>query len=383
MKNFILFLVILLTLASCGASKNYLERSDADRALIDAAKKLDKNPSDEKALAAVPILYKSVVASHLAKIKSYRSGSDVARWDKIIAEYQDLQTAYNAVLQSSGAFKLVNPQNFSTELLEAKQNAAEEKYAAGNVYLAKSDRESAKKAYSLFSRAEKYIPGYKDAQQLKEQAYENSIVNVVITPVQDDSYFFNSGFGNYGYNYSNEYFQQNLIRDLQNTNNSNRYAARFLTDWEARRNNVTPDWVVDLRLRNMSIPFPFTNSYNRRVSNRIQTGTDTSGKGIYQTVYATITVNRTSFTATANMEVAIRDLKTNRNISMRTFRDDFRWLQESGTFTGDSRALNNSDWAIINNVNYRNAPRQEEILYELYRDIYPQVRNNILYSVDW
>ena len=172
MKKYILPLILIIILASCGASKNYLERSDEDRALIDAAKRLDKDPNDEKALEAVPILYKSVLASHVAKVRSYKTGSDLARWDKIIGEYQDLQSAYDAVLQSTAAFKLVNPQNFSAELLEAKQAAADENYAAANAYLKKEDRESAKKAYTLFSRADKYIPGFKDASELKDVAYE-------------------------------------------------------------------------------------------------------------------------------------------------------------------------------------------------------------------
>ena len=208
-------------------------------------------------------------------------------------------------------------------------------------------------------------------------------MNIIVNQIQDDAYFFNSGFGNSGYNYSNEYFQQNLVRDLQNTNNSNRYAARFFSDWEARRSNVTPDWIVDLRLRNMSIPFPSTYTYSRQVSNRVQSGTDTAGKPVYQTVYATMNITRSSFNARANLEVAIKDLKTNRNVSIRTFSDDYRWQQETGTYSGDSRALSSNDWAILNNRNYNNQPRKEDILYELYRDIYPQVKNNILYSVDW
>ena len=381
MKRFIQIIALVVILTSCGSTKNYLERSDEDKALQDAVKKLNKNASDEKALQAVPVLYTNIQQSHLAKIKSYNPGKDLSRWDKIINEYEALQNAYKTVLNSTPAFKLVNPKNFSTDLLEVRESAAEEYYNAAQIFLEKENRDNAKKAYSYFKKSDKYLPGYKDAKSKMDQAYENAVVNVIINPVQDNSFFFNSGWGNTGYNYSNEYFQQTLIRDLQNT--SNRYAARFYTDWEARRENVKPDWVVDLRLRDMDIPYPTNYTYRRNVSAQVQAGSDTSGKPVYQTVYATINITRMSFTAQANMEVTINDVATGKNISYRTFREDYRWQEETGSYSGDSRALGANDWNVINNNNRYDSPRKEDVLAELYRKIYPQVKNNISYAVDW
>lgn len=83
--------------------------------------------------------------------------------------------------------------------------------------------------------------------------------------------------------------QQNLVRELGGRNSS-RYPARFYTDWEARRDNVQPDWVVDLTLRNIYIPRPQSYGYSRNVSKQIESGRDTSGKPVYQTVYATINI---------------------------------------------------------------------------------------------
>lgn len=380
MKIFIPFLVTVGLLISCAGSKNYLERSDADRALQDAVKKLNKSNSDENASKALPVLYAAITENHLAKIQSYASSKEPGRWDKIISEYQYLQNAYDAIINSTTAFKLVNPKSYSTELLDTKLAAAEEYYAYGNSFFIKAGRDNAKKAYANFKKAEKYIPGFRDAKTNMEQAYKNAIVNVVINPIQDNSFFFNSGWGNSGYNYSNEYFQQTLVRELEN--NSDRYPARFYTEWEARRDNIKPDWVIDLRLRNMDIPYPLTNSYSRNVSAQVQAGTDTSGKPVYNTVHATLNITRMSFTARADMEVNIKDITNGKNISYRSFRDDYRWEQEKGNYTGDSRALSNRDWQLINNANYY-APRKEEVLNELYRKIYPQVKNEIIYAVDW
>jgi hypothetical protein len=118
------------------------------------------------------------------------------------------------------------------------------------------------------------------------------------------------------------------------------------------------------------------------VNNRVQSGTDTSGNPVYTTVYATLNISRQSFTARANMELTVKDISTGKNITYRSFRDDYRWEQERGSYTGDSRALSARDWQLINGNNYP-APRKEEVLNELYRKIYPQVKNEIGYAADW
>lgn len=276
---------------------------------------------------------------------------------------------------------MVNPESYNSQIFETKQSAADEYYRNGLSFLEKDGRDNAKKAYTAFKKAEKFVSGYKDAEAKIEEAYQSAMVNVVINPIQDNSFFFNSGWGNNGYNYSNEYFQQTLVRELAGINS--RYPARFYTDWQARRDNIQPDWVVDLKLRNMDIPFyPIQNTYRRNASAQVEIGRDTSGKPVYRTVYATLNITRSSFTARADMDVNITDVVTGKNISYRNVRDDYRWQEESATYSGDSRALSSRDWEMINRSGY-GAPRKEDILNELFRKIYPQVKNNITYAVDW
>ncbi len=383
MKHIFYTLFFATLLSSCGSSKNYLQRANEDKALQDAVKKLNKSAGDADAAQALPILYNNIQLAHEGKIRSYNNSKDVNKWDDIISEYNALQNAYTAIINSTPAFRLITPKNFGTELLEAKQTAADEYYNLAQAALNNGSRDNAKKAYSYFKKVNKYIPDYKDAAVKMNIAYENSIVNIVINPVRDDAYFFNTGWGNSGYNYSNEYFQQTLVRELQNQSSSS-YAAKFYTDWEARRENIKPDWVVDLRLRNMDIPYPTNNTTTRSTSAQIENGKDTAGRPLYKTVYATLHITQSSFTARGDMEVNIKDVVTGNNISYRTYSESYRWNQERATYTGDSRALSSNDWNIINNSNNQyNTPKKEDILNELYRKMYPQIKNNILYSVDW
>lgn len=385
MKYIFYTLASLFFLAGCGTSKDYLSRSDNDNTLFDAVKTLKKRSNDTTALNALPTLYKLAQERNLRKINSYNSNTNLDRWDKIISAYNTLQEMHDAIVENDAASTVVKPVNYSQTIHGLKQQAAADYYNTASEFLKKPGRNDARTAYNYFKKADKLVPGYEDAKVRMDEAFENAIVNVVINPVQDNSYFFNTGWGNYGYNYSNEYFQQTLVRELKGTN-SNRYPARFYTDWEARRDNVVPDWEVNLTLRNIYMPRPQTYTYTRNASQRVEIGRDSSGRIIYQTVYATLNISRQSFTANADMELNITDLATRKNIVYNTFREDYRWEEEHATYNGDSRALSANDWRIVNNSNSGgryNEPRKEDVLNELYRKLYPQVKNKITYAVDW
>jgi len=381
MKHIFYIILSLFILASCKTSKNYLSRSDNDNTIFDAVKTLRKYSSDTAALNALPVLYSTAQQRNLRKINSYSSSRELSRWDKMIDGYSTLQEMHDAIIEVDAASSLVTPVDYRQTIYDLKQQAAADYYATATDFLNRPGRDDAKKAYNYFKKADKLVPGYEDAKIKMDEAYENAIVNVVVNPVQDNSYFFNTGWGNYGYNYSNEYFQQTLIRELGGKN-SGRYPARFYSDWEARRDNVQPDWEVNLTLRNMNIPRPQTYTYSRNASKQVETGRDTSGKIIYRTVYATVNITRLYFTARADMEINITEVASRKNIVYNTYREDYRWQEEHATYSGDSRALSSNDWAMINN-SYYIEPRKEDILNELYRGIYPQVKNRITNAVDW
>lgn len=383
MKQLLLLsLISLFSFNACKSSKDYLQRSDEDRALQDAVKKLNKSPDDTEATIALPILYKNISTLRQSKIRSLEAGKDMARWDKILSEYEKLQDAYNAIINSTAAFKLVTPQNFNTQIIETRDAAAAEYYNAAESFFAKQGRDNAKKAYSYFKKSESYVTGYKDAVAKMNAAYENAIVDVVINPIQDNSFFYNNGWGNSWTGYSNDYFQRTLIRDLDNNNSNNRrYAARFYSDWEVRNKNINPDWEINISLRNMDIPIPQRYNYSRNRSKRIEIGRDTANRPIYQTVTATVQISRYSFTAYASMDVQIKDLVTPKAISNRNFREDYRWQEERGTYSGDSRALTDEDMRIINN-SFRE-PQREQVVEELYKKLYSSILSHIRYQVEW
>jgi len=268
MKQLFYTFITLTVFASCGTTKkDYLSRSDDDRSLYDAVKAISKHPDDSDAVKALPILYPLAQQRHLAKITSYNSENTLSSRDKIIDEYAILQKMYDAINGDANSSLIVTAVNYQTDLTNSKQDAAEAYYQAASSAINVPGRDNAKTAWTYFKKADKWIPGYKDAKAKMEEAYQNAIINVVIYPVQDNSFYFSTGWNNSGAYNSNEYFQQNLVRELGD--NAHRYPARFYSEWEARRNDIKPDWVVDLTLRNLDIPRPTGSTYMRNASQQI------------------------------------------------------------------------------------------------------------------
>jgi hypothetical protein len=374
------FVALFLSLAGC-SRKTYLERGNEDAALRDAVRKITKNPSDGEAADAIPILYKNIRNTRLARIKSYSSSVELSRWDLIIGEYEQLQQVYSMILNSAPAFRLVIPESFSDRVLSAKDSVAEAYYTLGASALAKKGRANYKKAYDYFKKSESYVTDYKDAEEKCKEALLKATVNVVINPVKDYTGYFNSIAGSTGTIKHNDLFEQGLLRDLGGRNNTSS-PARFYSEKEVKVDSIKPDWNVVLSLKTLDMPNPVNNSYSKSVNKQIQIGTDTTGNPVYQTVYATLNIMKSVITAHAVMSVTIKETGTQIDISSNDISEEYRWETESATFAGDRRALSTTDWDLINNGSQL-APTKDFLIEQLYKKILPRVRVQVSNATNW
>jgi hypothetical protein len=378
MKNIILIFSILIIASSCGSRKGFLERADSDKSLQDAVKKLKKSPDDEDARAAVPQLYKIIKKKHLDKINAYQTTQQIGKWDVLITEYEYLQMAYDAIINSTEAFNLVTPESYAVNIFTTKDSAALAYYNLGALCLDKTGRENAKMAYHNFYNANQYVPNFKDANDKMKVAYNHAMINLVINPFDESSVFNQSFWRAFNFSNKNDYFEQNLINDLSNNNS----AVKIFGFKDSKRMNIKSDWTIDLRLKKLDFPNPEVVNTSKNVSRQIKIGTDTSGNPVYNTVNATLYTNSSKFSATAELEMSINDLIENKNIDTKTYRQNYEWHQDMVTFSGDKRAISNTDWDLINNSG-ANDPRKAEIVDELYKKLYTRVLNGVKQAINW
>ena len=106
-------------------------------------------------------------------------------------------------------------------------------------------------------------------------------------------------------------------------------------------------------------------------------GSDTSGKPVYKTVHATVYVTQRSYSVSGNLDYRIVDAQSKENIDYGLIRDDVSWTESRATYSGDSRALSQEDWYMINNRNGFNDPSRGDVLNSLLRKMYPDLRRRI------
>ncbi|MEQ1797616.1 MAG: hypothetical protein ABL872_06670 [Lacibacter sp.] len=380
MKQLLPVIILLLSLAACRGSK-YSTRSD-EKDLSTLIKRLNKKGGDEKVIADLKEVYNNAYYKSAQRLENYRFDPAPQKWDKIVPELEGLQRMYETISQSAYALRMVNPINFYPQLIATKDSAAFDNYEYGKQQLEQNNREDSKEAYYAFQNSIRFVPNYKNAKQLMREAYERSIVNVLVNTIQYDD--FGMG-GNWGWNqYANKdrMTHSNILRDLGGQSAS-AIPARFYDEYALRRENRAPDLVVDLVWKNLRFDYPkeSTRKYGR--SKQIQTGTDTANRPIYKSANATVNVTVHEFTASGDMNLIVSDAVNRTQIKWDRLPSEYRYIFETATYEGDGAALTDEDRELINRRRNQPMPGKEDAMGEMMQKIYHDLVNRIRNAANW
>lgn len=366
--------VLLIMFISCGSTMD--ATSPGDRTLVSKLRKYSKKSGDAALEKELTQLYEEAVLESKARVSAYELSADLGRYDRLLDEYRNMQRLSD-LIRDNGAYNLLKPENYLQRIEQTRKDAAEAWYQKGEERLAQATREGNREAYSAFRKSGQYVSGYRDSQQRMRDAFNRSIVNIVITKLESDSYLYP------GWNtmFSNDNMVENLVRDLGG-NSASQAPARLYSERDARYFNVKPDWIINLRIRNGNIPSPQTNRYNRALSKSIRTGTDSSGKPVYETVRATLQITRRYIRSTGNLEYRITEWESKRQIAWDQVSMNYEISEESATYTGDSRALSSEDWDLVNRNNNRPSDYRD-FSEEMLKRAYPDLRSRLKKEIDW
>ncbi|MBO9571541.1 MAG: hypothetical protein J7497_04950, partial [Chitinophagaceae bacterium] len=198
---------------------------------------------------------------------------------------------------------------------------------------------------------------------------------VVVSPVN----YYRNSWSYWGF--QEDYLQQQMVHDL----NAGSYRdVRFFTDRDASLRRIQADRYVEMNFTDLFVGTLAIDRYTVKRSTQVQTGTTKSipAQPVYQTVYATVYVNRSIMQSYATLECRIYDITSNRNILFDRFPDRYTWEEKAATYSGDSRALTQEDWAMIRNQNNR-PPSRNEIANRLVRDCYGLLLSRIKNGVNF
>jgi hypothetical protein len=363
--------ISLLTFSCKTASKMY-EKGNYDEAVELAAKKLQKNPNDPKLIDIIQNSYSYAVNDHESRIRSNSESTNELRWEWMYNEYASLQRMYDAIYKVPSVFDIVKPVDYSSYLVTYSEKAGDVRYERGLSFMQYSDKESFKNAYREFQAAQKFKPGNIDVLQKMNEAYENAVTNVVILPMEQQY-----GFRYSSYNNSYRNFDEQLLRNLQ-FNSGNEF-LKFYSDWDANSRNIRPDMVVDMRLATMNIGRYYDDRSKRQVSKEVVIKETVyrpdSVVKEYRKVYADITTTRRTMQTDAMLQINVRD-PNGGWLWSDNVNSNYTWSTEFANYTGDARALSESDQQLVNK-RQEQAPQEEEII----RCMLDEISNNALYRI--
>ena len=363
--------ISVLTLSCKTASKLY-EKGNYTEAVELAAKKLQKDPNDAKLLDIIQSSYRYAVNDHEGRIRNHAESNNELKWEWMYNEYISLQRLYDAIYRVPSVFNIVNPVNYSSYLVTYAEKAGDIRYDRGLTFMNRYDKQSYRNAYREFQAALKFKPGHRDIIVKMDEAYDYAVTNVVILPMQQYVGYVYSSYSIGGNN-----FDDQLIRDLQY--NSGNEFVKFYSGWDARSQNIRVDQEVDMQLANVNIGRHYDNRSNRRVMKEIVVKETVykpdSVVREYAKVYADIITTRRTMSSNAMLQVRVRDAD-GRWLWSDNFSGNHSWTTEFATYTGDSRALSETEKQLVNR-RQEFAPPESEIM----RILLEQIGNDARYRI--
>ena len=201
--SFFTLVIASLCLTGCAGKHGKLMESaqasyranDYEAALRDAVMALKHKPDYDKAQNFAPTFFNAAVEVRQNKIKSLESSPDRFRWDGIVAEYKGLIEVNTLVknlpplIHKKTKQRITfETQDYSTQLRQASENAAEAHYQEGiRIANTASDVETQKRAAKEFKVVEEFVPGYKDVRMRYEQSRSAGVKRMAILTFEDKS----------------------------------------------------------------------------------------------------------------------------------------------------------------------------------------------------
>jgi hypothetical protein len=371
-KIYTLFtLGVVLLIAGCKTASKLYDKGNYDEAVQLAVKKLQKKPDNEMR-SILQNAYHYAVNDHESRIRQLTDNTNELRWEWIYSEYASLQRLYEVIHRSPEALSIVNPVDYSSYLNTYADKAADTRFDRGMAWMDKGDKLSFRNAYNEFNAALQYRPGDLAIVDRKNEAYEMAVINVVVMPIDN----YRSRFSSYSDPQFTS-FENDLLNQLKyNTGN---HFVRFYSSWEANSQNIRADQFVDFRFSTFDIGRSRDERKTREVSKDVVVKETVyrpdSIVREYKKVFAKITTTNRSVISEGNLQVNVRDINGHWLWSD-NIRGNHNWCTEFSTYTGDERALSESDKQLVNR-RQEYPPHDDEIVRCIINEINSQMTSRV------
>jgi len=358
--------LVIVFIAGCSTGKKALQKGDYYKATMEAVNRLRSAPDNKKAQQVLTQSYPLAKSTILRNIQNALTVNRTDKYAVVVNEYTALNELAGAIFACPKALELVpNPDQYYSELRNAKEQAAQESYALGVTALAQKTIQKAREAYYHFIDANNYVNGYKDVtSKINEALFYATLKVVVSKPVTSSRYQLSADF-----------FYDNLMAQMSKVTGNN--FIRFYTYQEAKNENLKqPDQYIILDFNDFSVGNLRESKNTTEISrDSVFVGT-TKVNGVNQNVYGTVkaqfTVFRREVISSGILSARIIDAYNNRKLENKNFPGQFIWYNEWATFKGDERALTDKQLKMTNNSDAVMPPANQDLFIEFTKPIFDQ-----------
>ena len=366
-----LLAVALIFIAACSSPKNQFEKGNYEKAVQLSIKKLRKKPSNEKQQAILKAAYGYAVQVSAQKITQQQQSQDRFKWDKVIAQYREMQKLYGELLQCPGCLKVVTPVDYQTELNEALLQGAQVYVEEGLAALNTQTKAGGRTAFNHFAQAKAYQNTYANIDEYLAQAklLGTEIIGISKIPVASKGLEINSAF-----------FLQQLTQALNDLNY--RFAEFYPLDYFVQNANEqgnkppAPDQIIDLSFDDYFIGQTYLKETRETVvRDSVKVGEVSDSLGRKQAVYGRVEAELQLFDKTLEsgglLNIAIVEPATNTVLFQQKIPSTYVWENHWATYQGDKRALTKAEMELTKNKVLL-PPLPQDLFYAFTRPLFDQ-----------
>ncbi|MGQ8338202.1 hypothetical protein ACUNWD_16740 [Sunxiuqinia sp. A32] len=375
MKKIVYLILTTLIIGSCSSGKKALEEGNYLEAIEKAVDRLSSDPDNRKARNVLSEGYPMAMEYYQEEIDQALSGNDRFKWGKTLGIMERVNHASDLIRRVPAARKIISfPKTYTSELSNARERAAEERYQAGVSSLERPTREDAKEAYYHFREADRLVSSYKDALSKMFEAKERATLNVIIEPIPVPSR---------RYELSAEFFYTQVI-DRMNQRFPAESFVNFYTPEEAEKGELKyPDMVVALEFLDFYVGrpnhFEEEQTLTRDIENKVEVKV-----GRDSVRYETTTVRKRGkirivtdeVTSGGLMNVKVEEFQAEKMLLDDQVPGEFIWKNQYGIFVGDEEVLTDDHKRILSN-NAVPPPGPQDLFIEFTRPIYVRLTDRL------
>jgi hypothetical protein len=373
-KIFIWLLASFLLLNSCSTGQKSLQQGNYYDALMKAINRLSSDPENRKATQVVRDGYPMAVAYYQEEIDKMLTSNDPFKWKQTLEIMQSVNQISDEIRRIPAARQLVlSPKNYTSELTDVQNRAAQEFYDAGMDALSRKTRETAKEAYFDFLNADGLVRGFKDSQQKMLIAKDIATLKVIVEQIPVNG----------KYEYSAQFFYDNVFQMLNQQFQEKDFVHFFSPDQAEKSKLKYPDMILRMGFYDFYIDHPQHFEEQQDLSKQVEEkyqvkiskdSTVTRTRMIPKKGKIKIVTDQVA--SGGLLELKAVEFQSQKIVFTDKIPGQYLWQNKYGIFVGDNEVLDKELISILNNKMIM-PPAAQDMFVLFTKPIFNQLTNKL------